>query len=265
MAVFSTGDELQPPGTTLAFGNIYDSNRFAVEALLARLPVAVENLGVLADDAQTVAAALTEASATCNLILTSGGVSVGDADLVKSTVEALGTLGFWRLNLKPGKPLAFGQIGKSLFLGLPGNPVSTIVTFLMIAKPAIAQLCGMRPAKPVAVRAELTEPIAHKPGRQEFMRGIATYTQGRVRARTTGDQGSNRMSHLHRSQLPDQNCKEPRQPGAGRPRPTCYLSKGSFRPGNLYQPCRSVNMSQDSSRGSAPCGSYPMSRRMRSG
>ena len=194
VAVFSTGDELQPPGTTLAFGNIYDSNRFAVEALLARLPVAVENLGVLADDAQTVAAALTEASATCNLILTSGGVSVGDADLVKSTVEALGTLGFWRLNLKPGKPLAFGQIGKSLFLGLPGNPVSTIVTFLMIAKPAIAQLCGMRPAKPVAVRAELTEPIAHKPGRQEFMRGIATYTQGRVRARTTGDQGSNRMS-----------------------------------------------------------------------
>ena len=194
VAVFSTGDELQAPGTELAFGNIYDSNRFAVEALLARLPVAVENLGVLADDAHLVAGALREASATCSLILTSGGVSVGDADVVKSTVQALGALSFWRLNLKPGKPLAFGHIGESLFLGLPGNPVSTIVTLLMIAKPAIAQLCGMQPEVPVAVRAELTEPIAHKPGREEFQRGVATYAQGAVRVQTTGDQGSNRMS-----------------------------------------------------------------------
>ena len=189
-----TGDELQQPGTPLAFGNIYDSNRFAVEALLQRLPVDAGNLGVLTDSTAAVARGLAEASAEYRLILTSGGVSVGDADLVKSTLEAHGELAFWRLNLKPGKPLAFGRLGKALFLGLPGNPVSTIVTYLLIAKPAIEKLCGMRPSPPTTVAARLTEPIAHKPGREEYQRGIATYGQGDVQVRTTGDQGSNRMS-----------------------------------------------------------------------
>ena len=194
VAVFSTGDELQQPGSALAFGNIYDSNRFAVEALLARLPVEVKNLGVLADDAGGVTASLLEASAGCSLILTSGGVSVGDADHVKNTVEALGALSFWRLNLKPGKPLAFGRIGKALIVGLPGNPVSTIVTYLLIAKPAIEKLCGMQPSHPVTIAAELDEPVSHKPGREEYQRGIATYAGGNIRVRTTGPQGSNRMS-----------------------------------------------------------------------
>ncbi len=194
VAVFSTGDELQQPGSVLEFGNIYDSNRFAVEALLARLPVEVDNLGVLADDAEAVAAALTEASENSALILTSGGVSVGDADHVKNTVEALGALTFWRLNLKPGKPLAFGRIGKALFVGLPGNPVSTIVTYLLIARPAIEKLCGTEPTRPAAIAAELTQPIPHKPGREEYQRGIATWSAGNVRVRTTGAQGSNRMS-----------------------------------------------------------------------
>ena len=191
---FPPGDELQQPGTALEFGNIFDSNRFAVEALLARLPVRVENLGVLSDDADAVAAALTAASAGNALILTSGGVSVGDADLVRNTVEALGELTFWRLNLKPGKPLAFGRIGEALFVGLPGNPVSTIVTYLLIARPAIEKLCGMEPSQPLRVPAELTEPIRHKPGREEYQRGIATFPGGEIRVRTTGAQGSNRMS-----------------------------------------------------------------------
>lgn len=194
IAIFSTGDELQAPGTALAFGNIYDSNRYAVQALLATLPIEVANLGVLADDAGSVAAALGQASADCQMLLTSGGVSVGDADLVKSTVEALGEVTFWRMNIKPGKPLAFGRIGASLFVGLPGNPVSTIVTFLMIARPAIERLCGMQPQPPVSLGAQLTEAIAHKPGREEFQRGIASYGGGKVRVRTTGNQGSNRMS-----------------------------------------------------------------------
>ena len=194
VAVFSTGDELQQPGTTLEFGNIYDSNRFAVEALLSRLPVEVDNLGVLADDADAVAASLTAAAETADLVLTSGGVSVGDADHVKSTVEALGELGFWRLNLKPGKPLAFGRIGGAWFLGLPGNPVSTLVTYLLVARPVIEKLCGMQPSQPVTVGAELTEPIRHKPGREEYQRGIATGAGDDLRVRTTGAQGSNRMS-----------------------------------------------------------------------
>ena len=194
VAIFSTGDELQQPGTALEYGNIYDSNRFAVEALLASLPVEIDNLGVLADDAEVVAASLTAASTNSALILTSGGVSVGDADHVKNAVEALGELGFWRLNLKPGKPLAFGRIGEAWFLGLPGNPVSTIVTYLLFAKPAIEVLCGMQPTQPVTAGAELTVPIRHSPGREEYQRGIATGAGDDIRVRTTGAQGSNRMS-----------------------------------------------------------------------
>ena len=194
IAVFSSGDELQRPGTPLAHGNIYDSNRYAVAGLLSQLPVVVRNLGVLADDAGAIADALTEASAECALILTSGGVSVGDADLVKSTLERLGQLDFWRLNLKPGKPLAFGRIGQARLMGLPGNPVSTIVTYLLLAKPAVQALCGMAPQKPLILRCQLTQAVRHKPGREEYLRGTATTAQRPARVTPTGDQSSNRMS-----------------------------------------------------------------------
>ena len=194
IAVFSSGDELQAPGTALAQGNIYDSNRYALAGLLSHLPVAVRNLGVLADDAGVVANALQEASAECQLILTSGGVSVGDADLVKSTLERLGELDFWRLNLKPGKPLAFGRIGEAHLMGLPGNPVSTIVTYLLLAKPAVEALCGMAPQEPLTLRCQLTEAVRHKPGREEYLRGTATTAEGAAEVRPTGDQSSNRMS-----------------------------------------------------------------------
>ena len=194
IAVFSSGDELQAPGTALAQGNIYDSNRYAVASLLSQLPVEVRNLGVLADDAEAVADALREASAECQLILTSGGVSVGDADLVKSTLERLGQLDFWRLNLKPGKPLAFGRIGQAHLMGLPGNPVSTIVTYLLLAKPAVEAMCGMAPQAPLTLRCQLTEAVRHKPGREEYLRGTATTAEGAAQVKPTGDQSSNRMS-----------------------------------------------------------------------
>lgn len=193
IALFSTGDELQPPGTELAYGKIYDSNRCAIAALLAGLPVQVEDLGALADDAAAIENALLNASERCQLILASGGVSVGDADLVRDAVQSLGTLHFWRLKLKPGKPLAFGRIGEALFLGLPGNPVSAILTFLLIAKPAVQKLCGMKPAAPLALNAELTVPIRHRPGREEFQRGVLAPREGRNQVATTGDQSSNRM------------------------------------------------------------------------
>lgn len=196
IAVFSSGDELQQPGTTLAHGNIYDSNRYAVASLLAQLPVETVNLGVLPDDEAAIAEALRQASGDCRMILTSGGVSVGEADLVKSAIESLGSLSFWRLHLKPGKPLAFGRIGDALLLGLPGNPVSSIVTYLLLARPAIEALCGMQPQPPLQVRCELTEPVRHKPGREEYQRGILSTEDGQARVRTTGNQSSNRMSAL---------------------------------------------------------------------
>lgn len=194
VAVFSSGDELQQPGSALAYGNIYDSNRYAVASLLGQLPVETVNLGVLPDAEAAIAKALRQASGDCRMILTSGGVSVGEADLVKSAVESLGRLRFWRLNLKPGKPLAFGRIGDALLLGLPGNPVSSIVTYLLLAKPAIQALCGMQPQPPLRVRCELTEAVRHKPGREEYQRGVLSTRDGRARVATTGDQSSNRMS-----------------------------------------------------------------------
>lgn len=194
IAVFSSGDELQQPGTALAYGNIYDSNRYAVASLLHQLPVDAVNLGVLPDDEAAIAKALQRAGDDCALILTSGGVSVGEADWVKSAIESLGRLSFWRLNLKPGKPLAFGRIGNALLLGLPGNPVSAIVTYLLLARPAIQALCGMQPQPPFSVRGRLAEPVRHKPGREEYQRGVLATTEGQALVHTTGDQGSNRMS-----------------------------------------------------------------------
>ena len=194
IAVFSSGDELQQPGSALAYGNIYDSNRYAVASMLGQLPVETVNLGVLPDAEAAIAKALRQASGDCRMILTSGGVSVGEADLVKSAIESLGRLRFWRLNLKPGKPLAFGRIGDALLLGLPGNPVSSIVTYLLLARPAIQALCGMQPQPPLRVRCELTEAVRHKPGREEYQRGVLSTRDGRARVATTGDQSSNRMS-----------------------------------------------------------------------
>ncbi len=194
VGVFSTGDELQEPGTTLLHGNIFDSNRHVVVELLADLPLHVDNLGVLPDDRDAIAHALQSAAACSDVLLTSGGVSVGDADHVKNTLDSIGTLDFWRLNLKPGKPLAFGAIGECLFFGLPGNPVSTIVTLLMIAKPAIARLCGIEGEPPLTFRCDLQDTIAHRAGREEYQRGVVSNDQPHPRVSTTGDQSSNRMS-----------------------------------------------------------------------
>ena len=194
IALFSSGDELQQPGKPLRYGNIYDSNRYAIAALLQQLPVDAANLGVLPDDATTIAKALGRVGDQCRLILTSGGVSVGEADLVKSAVESLGKLDFWRLNLKPGKPVAFGRVGGALLLGLPGNPASSIVTYLLLAKPAIEALCGMDSQPPFSLICELRSPIRHKPGREEYQRGVASHVAGVAQVCTTGDQSSNRMS-----------------------------------------------------------------------
>lgn len=194
VAVFSTGDELVAPGGALSEGQIYDANRFAVIALLSQLPTHVTDLGILPDDPARIERALCDAAAEHDLILTSGGVSVGEADYVRDIVDRLGRIDLWRLNLKPGKPLAFGAIADTLFLGLPGNPVSTIVTCLLVAKPLLLKLGGAEPRTPKGHRARLVQPIRHSRGREEFQRGITERRDDEVWVNVSGDQSSNRLA-----------------------------------------------------------------------
>jgi molybdopterin molybdotransferase len=204
VGVFSTGDELVDPGTPvaeLAEGQIYDSNRFTVIHLLADTPCEVLDLGRLADDPEEVEAAFREASKHCQILVTSGGVSVGDADFITSTIEQLGSLEFWRLNLKPGKPLAFGRIDDCYVFGLPGNPVSTIVTLLLLARPAICHCAGTTPAATLRVSASLLDHVQHTPGRAEYQRGQYTSVSGQLNVTITGDQSSNRLRSFR-----DANC-----------------------------------------------------------
>lgn len=194
VAVLSTGDELAAPGEELAPGQIYDSNRLALKSLLQQKAVRVDDLGCIADDPAEIRKALHDAAGQADLIACSGGVSVGDADYVKAVVEEIGSLDFWRVALKPGKPLAVGRIGRALFFGLPGNPVSTIVTYLLFVAPTVDRLSGTSPSPPLALPAVLLDAVRHSKGRREYMRGIMRAEGGKVVVRITGDQGSNRLA-----------------------------------------------------------------------
>lgn len=183
VALFSTGDELCEPGTPLAVGQIYDSNRYSVHGLLCALGCAVTDLGILADKAEVVRAALAEAAESHDLIVTSGGVSVGEEDHVKQAVEALGRIHAWRLAIKPGRPIAFGQVGRVPFVGLPGNPVAVMVTFLNIVRPMILRLMGG--AEPAPLGFEVRAAFEHKKkkDRREWLRASLTRADdGRLEA-----------------------------------------------------------------------------------
>jgi len=194
VAVFSTGDELLEPGQPLAPGQIFDANRYALRALFASLPVELVDLGILPDEELILDAALAEAGAHHDAVITSGGVSVGDADYVKQAVARRGRIVLWRLNLKPGKPLAFGRLGNAVFIGLPGNPVSTIVTALLLAMPALLKLAGCDPEPPFATTARLVERIPHRPGKEEYQRGHLYATGAELDVAVVGDQSSNRLA-----------------------------------------------------------------------
>ncbi|MFK7914055.1 MAG: gephyrin-like molybdotransferase Glp [Pseudomonadales bacterium] len=198
VAVVSTGDELIAPGTALGPGQIYDSNRLLIIELLRSLPVAIIDGGCIADDPVRIRSAL-HALTDADLIITSGGVSVGDADYLTDIVSAAGELDFWRLNLKPGKPLALGSFEGTRYLGLPGNPVSSAVTFLLIARPLILALAGARPEANHTSTAFLTETIRHRPGREEFQRGHQYLENGQCLVTPTGDQSSNRLSSFRKA------------------------------------------------------------------
>ena len=170
VAVASTGDELYEPGTALPPGAIHESNRYALIGLLRRLGCAVSDLGILRDQRDVVLPALRDAAAAHDVLLTSGGVSVGTADLVKDVIAELGTIEFWRLAVKPGKPVTFGRIRDCLVLGLPGNPVSVMVSFLLFARPLLLKLMGARPVDPPRLRVRADFQFRRKPGRREWLR-----------------------------------------------------------------------------------------------
>jgi molybdopterin molybdotransferase len=178
VALFSTGDEVREPGTPAPAGTIYDANRFSLLAALQGLGCAVTDLGILPDRFETIRDALARAAAAHDLILTSGGMSTGDEDHIKPAVEALGSLHFWRLAIKPGRPIAFGQVNRVPFVGLPGNPVAVLVTFLRIARPLIQRLAGAEAAPPRLFRLRADFEHKKKAGRREWVRATIVRADG---------------------------------------------------------------------------------------
>lgn len=200
VAYFSTGDELRAPGETLNPGQIYDSNRFILYGLLQHLDVELVDLGVIRDDRTAIEAAFIEAAEQADAVITSGGVSVGEADYVKETLEKLGQVNFWKIAMKPGKPLAFGTINGSLFFGLPGNPVSVMATFYLLVQPALRHLAGEEVVPPLVVHAHCIEALKKNPGRTDFQRGILGHdADGNLTVRSVGMQASHILSGMSRA------------------------------------------------------------------
>ncbi|MFN3736638.1 gephyrin-like molybdotransferase Glp [Hydrogenophaga sp.] len=195
VAYFSTGDEILSLGEAPREGAVYDSNRYTVFGLLTRLGVEVIDMGVVKDEPAELEAAFRSAAAQADAIITSGGVSMGEADHTKAMMKQLGDVAFWRIAMRPGRPMAVGRIeqaGRSAVLfGLPGNPVAVMVTFLAFVRPALQRLMGATPTEPVLLQAHSGEAMRKKPGRTEYQRGIVTRdADGRLSVRTTGNQGS---------------------------------------------------------------------------
>lgn len=197
VAFFSTGDELRSIGEPLSAGQVYDSNRYALYGMLKNLNVDILDMGVVRDDAASLDTALRQASATADVVITSGGVSVGEADHIKGILRTLGQINFWKIAIKPGRPLAFGHLGKALFFGLPGNPVAVMVTFLQFVQPALLKLAGEIPSEPLLLDAVCQNRLKKRPGRTEFQRGIVRRdTAGKWIVEKTGNQGSGILSSM---------------------------------------------------------------------
>lgn len=198
VAFFSTGDELVSIGSPLGEGQIYDSNRYTIFGMLTRLGCEVSDMGVIRDTPEAVEAAFKAAASAADVVITSGGVSVGDADFVKQMLDRLGDVLFWKIAMKPGRPLAFGKIGDAHFFGLPGNPVAVMVTFYQFVREALLTLMGQTELPLVPTfQARLTTVLKKAPGRTEFQRGILTQnTSGQWEVKITGDQSSGILSSM---------------------------------------------------------------------
>ncbi len=203
VAFFSTGDELKSVGTALGEGEIYDSNRYTILGMLARLGCEPLDMGVVRDDPKLLEEAFAAAAANADVVITSGGVSVGEADFVKTMLGKLGEVVFWKIAMKPGRPLAYGKIGGAHFFGLPGNPVSVMVTFYQFVRDALLVLMGAHPVDSVPTfRATCTTRLKKAPGRTEFQRGVLTRDDdGSLSVRPTGEQGSGILKSMS-----DANC-----------------------------------------------------------
>lgn len=191
VAFFSTGDELRSVGTPLKEGEVYDSNRYTLYGMLDRLGCEAIDLGVVRDRPAEVEAAFRRAAAEADAILTSGGVSVGEADFVRGTMAKLGEVAFWQIAMRPGRPMAFGRIGSAWLFGLPGNPVAVMVTFHAFVRDALLKMMGVSPVAPLPqFRVPCATPLKKRPGRSEFQRGILFREGGIWKVRATGSQGS---------------------------------------------------------------------------
>ncbi|WP_444934643.1 molybdopterin molybdotransferase MoeA [Microbulbifer sp. JTAC008] len=197
IALFSTGDELRQSGDALGKGDIYDSNRIALLSALDQLDLDILDLGILPDNKQAITNALQRASEEADAIITSGGVSVGEADYTREVLEELGEIGFWKVAMKPGKPFAFGFLQGTPFFGLPGNPVSALVTFYQLAVPALSVMKGDQWTGPQTLQAKLLKPLKKKPGRTDFQRGVYRSDEnGILVVEPVGTQGSHILSGL---------------------------------------------------------------------
>ncbi|WP_455203051.1 molybdopterin molybdotransferase MoeA [Kaarinaea lacus] len=197
VAFFSTGDELTPLGSPLEEGQIYDSNRYTLFSMLSQFGAEIIDMGAIADDRNATEAAFQSAAANADVLITSGGVSVGDADYVKDTLENLGQVDFWKIAMKPGRPLAFGHLGNCAFFGLPGNPVSAMVTFYIFVQPALRLISGQLNDGATVIELPCASTLKKRPGRMEFQRGvIETNENGKQVVRSTGGQGSHILSSM---------------------------------------------------------------------
>ena len=198
---FSTGDELVSVTQKIKKSQVYDSNRYLLHGLLQKYPIKIKDYGVVKDNLIGVEKKLKKASNECDLLITTGGVSVGDADFVKNALDKIGKVDFWKIAVKPGRPLAFGNIKQCIFFGLPGNPVSVVVTFNLFVQTAIRKITGQEYKNELSLHAKLESEINKRKGRKEFKRGILRNKNGKFFVTMAGAQGSNILSSLK-----DANC-----------------------------------------------------------
>ncbi|HSA88721.1 MAG TPA: gephyrin-like molybdotransferase Glp [Burkholderiales bacterium] len=190
VAFFATGDELASVGAPLKEGEVYDSNRYTLHGMLSRLGVELIDMGVVRDAPDALEKALRQASQSADAVITTGGVSVGEADFVRQLMSRLGEVLFWKIAMRPGRPMAFGKIGDAFLFGLPGNPVAVMVTFYQFVRDALLFMSGRAAAPRPFLKVPAAENLRKVPGRTEYQRAILFQEQGEWKVRTTGQQGS---------------------------------------------------------------------------